>query len=106
MSAGAIMAHRDPSTSAAALAEGAGRKTANHDAAMRTAREFESILLSQFTAIMFSGIENAGPFGGGPAEDIYKSLLCEEYGKVLASSGGIGLADAVYREIIKSQEVA
>lgn len=84
---------------------GAGRKPVGHDAAMRAAREFEAMLLSQFTSIMFSGIESEGPFGGGPAEDIYKGLLSEEYGKVLASSGGIGLADAVYREIIKSQEV-
>lgn len=79
--------------------------TAARAAAWNTAREFEALLLGQFAAIMFSGIGTDGPFGGGPAEDIYKTLLSEEYGKVLASAGGIGLAEAVYREIIKLQEV-
>ena len=74
--------------------------------AMQKAKEFESVLLGQFTSIMFSGIKGDGPFGGGPAEDIYRNMLSTEYGKVLANSGGIGLADAVYREIIQTQEVA
>lgn len=102
----AITAYTATGAAAGTASSAASPKTADHAAAMRTAKEFESVLLSQFTSIMFSGIESDGPFGGGPAEDIYKGLLAEEYGKVLASSGGIGLADAVYREIIKSQEVA
>lgn len=102
----AIPAYTATGAAAGTANGGAGRKPVGHDAAMRAAKEFEAVLLSQFTSIMFSGVESDGPFGGGPAEDIYKGLLAEEYGKVLASSGGIGLADAVYREIIKSQEVA
>ena len=73
--------------------------------AMHTAKEFESIFLAQFAEIMFSGIKSDGPFGGGPSEDIFKSLLAQEYGKALAKSGSFGIADSVYREIIKSQEV-
>jgi Rod binding domain-containing protein len=55
---------------------------------------------------MFSGVKSDGPFGGGPAEDIFKNLLAEEYGKTLARSGGIGIADSVYRQILSVQEVA
>ena len=73
--------------------------------AMRVAKDYESVFLAQFTSIVFSGIKSDGPFGGGPSEDIYKSLLAEEYGKALAKSGNFGIADSVYREIIKSQEV-
>ena len=73
--------------------------------AMRVAKEFESVFLAQFTQIMFSGLKTDGPFGGGPSEDIYKTLLAEEYGKVLAKSGNFGIADSVYRDIIKYQEV-
>jgi flagellar protein FlgJ len=74
--------------------------------AMQTAREFESLFLAQFAQVMFQGIKSDGPFGGGPAEDIFKNLLAEEYGKTLARSGGVGIADSVYREILKFQEAA
>ena len=73
--------------------------------AMRVAKDFESVFLAQFTQIMFSGLKTDGPFGGGPSEEIYKSLLSQEYGKVLAKSGNFGIADSVYRDIIKYQEV-
>jgi hypothetical protein len=44
-------------------------------------------------------------FGGGSGEDVYKSLLTQEYGKIVARTGGLGIADAVQREIIHMQEV-
>lgn len=81
-----------------------GAKTSRADA-MRVAKDFESVFLAQFASIVFSGIKSDGPFGGGPSEEIFKSLLAEEYGKSLANSGSFGIADSVYREIIKSQEV-
>ena len=73
--------------------------------ARRTAEDFESVFLAQFASIMFSSVKSEGPFGGGPTEDMFKSLLAQEYGKTMARSGGIGIADSVYREIIKSQEI-
>jgi Rod binding domain-containing protein len=81
-----------------------GGKPTNSEA-MRVAKDFESVFLAQFTQIMFSGLKTDGPFGGGPSEDIYRSLLAEEYGKALAKSGNFGIADSVYRDIIRYQEV-
>ena len=57
-------------------------------------------------APMFEGLETDELFGGGPGEDIYRSILVEEYGKAIARSGGIGIADAVQREILRLQEVS
>ena len=51
-----------------------------------------------------AGISTDGPFGGGHAETIYRSLLSDEYGKLVSRAGGIGIADAVHREILKLQE--
>lgn len=73
--------------------------------AMRTAKEFASVFLAQFTGIMFSGVKSDGLLGAGPGEDIYKSMLARQYGKALAQSGNFGIADSVYREIMKTQEV-
>jgi Rod binding domain-containing protein len=54
---------------------------------------------------MFADVRTDGPFGGGQAEEIYRSLLMQEYGKVIAKAGGVGLADTVRREILRAQEV-
>jgi Rod binding domain-containing protein len=72
----------------------------------RAAEEFEAVFISQMLAPMFEGLETDELFGGGPGEDIYRSILVEEYGKAIARSGGIGIADAVQREILRLQEVS
>ncbi len=72
----------------------------------RAAEEFEAVFIAQMMAPMFQGLETDELFGGGPAEDIYRSVLVEEYGKSIARAGGIGLSDAIQREILRLQEVA
>ena len=55
---------------------------------------------------MFSEID-LNPMGSeeGSADDIYKSMLVEEYGKSLSRAGGIGVANHVKREMLRMQEV-
>ncbi len=72
--------------------------------ARQVAEDFEALFLSQMLQHMFAGIETDGPFGGGHAETIYRSLLANEYGKLVSRTGGVGIADAVQREILKLQE--
>ncbi|HZT89965.1 MAG TPA: rod-binding protein [Stellaceae bacterium] len=69
------------------------------------AQEFEAFFLSQAMQSMFAGVETNSLFGGGQSESVYRSLLLQEYGKVAARSGGLGIADAVQRQILKTQEV-
>ena len=78
--------------------------TNNPTVAKRTAQEFEGVFLSQFLSQMFDGISADGPFGGGQGEMMFRSLMLDEYGKQIAAQGGIGLADAVTRELLKTQE--
>jgi Rod binding domain-containing protein len=68
------------------------------------ADEYEAVFLSQMLETMTSGIKTDGPFSGGPAEGIYRSMLNQEYGKAIGKAGGIGIADAVYREMLRIQE--
>ena len=68
------------------------------------AQELESVFLAQMMETMFEGIRTDGPFGGGHGESVYRSLLLQEYSKVIAKHGGIGLADAVTRQLIGTQE--
>lgn len=70
----------------------------------QTAQDFEAVFISEMLRPMFENIEPSSPFGGGSGEKIYRDMQIDEYGKAIAKSGGIGLADNVMREMIKMQE--
>ncbi len=75
------------------------------DARVRAAaEEFEAVFLAEMLGPIFDGLESGGLFGGGPGERIYRSLMVREYAAAIARSDGIGIADAVQREILKLQE--
>jgi flagellar protein FlgJ len=80
-------------------------KAMGEAAAHKTANEFESYFLSQFVDRMFQGIPKDSLTGEGKGEDIFRSMLSQEYGKSLSGRGGVGIADQVYREIMKTQEI-
>lgn len=82
-----------------------GARIADDTRAREAAEQFEAQFLSVFAEGMFAGIKTDGPFGGGQGEAVFRSLLLQEYGNSMAKSGGIGLADHVYREILKLQEI-
>jgi Rod binding domain-containing protein len=67
------------------------------------AREFERMFLSEMLRPMFEGIETDGMFGGGAAEEVYRPLLIDRYAEQAAASGGVGIADAVLKEILRMQ---
>ncbi len=75
------------------------------DEAAKAARDFEAFFLSQVISTMFAGIKSDGYFGGGPGENIFRSLMFREYGKIIARAGGVGIADAVQREILRQQDI-
>ena len=73
--------------------------------ARKKGEEFEALFLSELLAPAFENLESEGMFGAGHSEQIYRSLLVDEYGKAIAKNGGIGVAEAVQQEILKLQEV-
>jgi len=73
-------------------------------AARKAAEEFEQTFLTTMLESMFEGVETSAPFGGGHAENQFRSVLLGEYAKDMAQNGGIGIADEVYREILAIQE--
>ena len=54
---------------------------------------------------MFEGISTDGMFGGGNGEKVFRSLLINEYGKAMAKTGTVGIADYVMKSILEMQEV-
>ena len=67
------------------------------------ASKFETQFLSSMLQQMFAGLSTDGPFGGGPGEEMFRSLLTDAMAKQMTKSGGIGLTDTVQREILKLQ---
>lgn len=91
-------------TSAAPAVGASTAPTVDRDsAAFKAAQEFEAVFLAQMVAQMHAGIETNGPFGGGFAEETYRSLMYQEIGRQMALSGGVGIAAAVYDEMVKLQ---
>ena len=72
--------------------------------AWKVAQDFEAQILSSMMQPMFEGLQTDGAFGGGEGEGAFRSLLVEQYGKEMTNSGGIGLSDMIYGEILKLQE--
>ena len=70
------------------------------------AKEFESQFVSQMLGYMFEGIKTNDLFGGGESEDVYRSFMIDEYGKVITNAGGIGVADYIKRQLLATQEVS
>ncbi|NQV20900.1 MAG: rod-binding protein [Rhodospirillales bacterium] len=75
------------------------------DPAREAAKEFEAMILGVMLEPMFQGIKSDGPLGGGQSEKVFRSMLIQEYAKSISNSGGIGVADAVYTEMLKMQEL-
>ncbi|WP_142848914.1 rod-binding protein [Telmatospirillum sp. J64-1] len=75
------------------------------DEVREVAEKFESVFLSQMMQHMMTDIETDGLFGGGHGEKMFRSLLVEEYATSTAKRGGVGIADAVYRELMRQQEM-
>ncbi len=70
----------------------------------KVAQDFEAFFLSQALQPMFANIEPEGPFSGGAGNEIWRSMQVDEYGKALAKNGGIGIADAVMKQLLIAQE--
>ena len=71
--------------------------------AEEVARQFERMLISEMLAPMFQGLETDGPTGGGNAEATFRPMLVDQYADAIARGGGIGISDAVLKEILRMQ---
>lgn len=71
--------------------------------AKEAAQEFEAIFLSQMLATMTQELGGAGGVAGGG--EVYHDMFTKEVAKMISRSGGIGVADVILQEILKTQEI-
>ena len=65
----------------------------------QSCKEMESLFVSQLLKEMRTTIPKSGLIDGGSAEDIYTSMLDEQYSKEIAQNGSLGLAESLYRQL-------
>lgn len=73
------------------------------DAIRKTAEDFEAVFISELLAPIFEHLETDQLGGGGEGERAFRPLLVQEYAKEFVKAGGIGVADAVTRELLRLQ---
>ena len=66
------------------------------------AKEFESFFIYQSMELMKPAIDSE--FSGGYAEDMFRHTLNEQMADNVTQSGGFGIADTIYKELLKNQE--
>ncbi len=88
------------------VVSGGGAATARPEALRRAAREFEAQALGQLLAPIFATADpSRGAFGGGAAEAQWRPMLVEAHAAAIArAGGGLGIAEAVHRELLRIQE--
>ena len=70
------------------------------------AEDFESVFVAEMMKPMFEGISTDAPFGGGKGEEVFRGMLLQEYGKLMAQTGSIGLSTSIRDAMIQMQSAA
>jgi Rod binding domain-containing protein len=73
-------------------------------AALKSAQEFEGMMIAQMLEPMWAGLSTDGAFGGGVGEQVFRSMMVQEIGRSIAQTNGIGLADGIARSLLAAQE--
>jgi Rod binding domain-containing protein len=88
---------RPPGLSQPAVA--APRPRGGTEPQRQAAQTFEGQVLGALLQPMFAGLSSKGLFAGGAGEEQWRPMLVQEMGNAIARQGGLGLADAVLREM-------
>jgi Rod binding domain-containing protein len=71
----------------------------------KAAEDFAAVALTELLQPMFDSVDTSnGLFGGGDVERQFKPMLTQEIAKQIAHSGGLGLAEPVYQQMLRLQE--
>lgn len=84
-------------------AAGKARKAGagENPAAGKVAREFEAMFVGMMLKSMRETVGKDKLTGGGHGEEVYRSMLDQEYAKALTEHGGIGLTAMLERQLDK-----
>ncbi len=70
------------------------------------AQEFEAVFVAQVLARINQGFGGGQDNGETVDQGVFHDMFNDEVAKLISRTGGVGVADAVLREMLKVQEVA
>ncbi|ABQ28245.1 rod-binding protein [Geotalea uraniireducens] len=73
-------------------------------AAKKVAREFEVMFVGMMLKSMRETVGKDKLTGGGHGEEVYQSLLDQEYAKGVVDSGGVGLARMIEKQLVRQDK--
>ena len=68
------------------------------------AEELEGVFLNTLMSQMFNSLDARGGFGGGYAEETWRSMQAEQIAGAISKAGGLGLADQIVSNLLAAQE--
>ncbi len=80
-------------------------QAANQQDVDKVAKDFEAMFISQMLQSMFKDVKTDPVLGGGQSEEVFRSMLIDQYGKEMSQNGGLGLAPHIKAELLRMQEV-
>ena len=93
-----------PLTSGAAMQGIASASKAADPKTAAAAKDFEAVFISEMFSHMFEGVDVNPVFGGGQGEKMFRGMLVQQYGKMMAQGQGIGISSQVQKMMIQMQE--
>jgi peptidoglycan hydrolase FlgJ len=66
-------------------------------------QDFEAVFLNMMLQSMRATVPKSDFFGRNSGEELFKSMLDQETTKNMAKAGGAGLADMLYKQLVKEQ---
>ncbi len=87
-----------------AQAAGANLSSADQKKIKKAAQDFEAFFVGQMMETMTEGVRTDEYFGGGHGEEMWRSMLNQEYGKEVAKGGKLGIAAPVMASMLRAQE--
>jgi Rod binding domain-containing protein len=69
----------------------------------KAAEDFTAVALNELLKPMFDTAPSGGPFSGGAGEEQFKPMMISEVAKQIARSGGLGLEEPVYQQMLRLQ---
>jgi flagellar protein FlgJ len=81
----------------------AGLSEKQRQQAKKISQDFEGLFIGMMVTAMHDTVEQDKLTGGGHGEEVFRSLLDQEYVAQAVKRGGFGLAKLIEREIIQQE---
>jgi flagellar protein FlgJ len=91
-----------PSSPHQVKAGGTGGVPENQKAALKKiSQDFEALFIGMMLKSMRSTVGKENLTGGGHGEEVYRSLLDQEYAQAIATGGGLGLGSMLEEQLVR-----